>query len=321
LVEAHMRKILKSAPQRSFTHYYRLSHRGAINARRSRLLERLLARANAATVVTDWRADAYRVIAPQSTAMPGLGATALYAERGPVAAGSVFIATPVHYVAEMSNVRLAADGILSLRQSDADALAADFNRLWSDAGIRMLAGANADLFCLADHALEAVTSDPEDVLDRHIDNYLPAGCAAPRLRQLMSEIEMWLFEHAVNRARIAAAATVMSGLWIWGGGASLRSMPPVAGWTAGDDMIFNAFAASADSQARPASGVVVLGAEPGTDAWAESESRWLEPSVEDLSSGRIARLDLSAGNRCFSVSPGWRRRFWRRDRPWWEFFA
>src|SRR6202051_5344617 len=103
----------------------------------------------------------------------------------------------------MTNVRLPADRILSLLPSEAEALAVDFNRVWNDAGIRMLSGQCADLFCVFDKPVEAVTADPEDVLDRHIADHLPAGAGAPRLRRLMSEIGVWLFEHAVNVIRIA----------------------------------------------------------------------------------------------------------------------
>lgn len=326
------------------THYFRFTHRGAGNRQRARLLERLLARADAPTVVTDWRADAYRVIAPKSAARPGLGAAALCAELGLVDAASVFIATPVHYIAEMSNVRLAPDGILSLSRPEADALVADFNRVWQDAGIRLIAGrpqAPGGLFCVTDRVLDAETRDPEDVLDRHIAEYLPAGADAPRLRQLMSEIEMWLFEHTLNRTRIAAASPAVNALWLWGGGPALASLPPVEGWTAGADVFFKAFGerpeslsaastvtgapansgATATSRAAPGSGVVVIDAEPGSDAWREPESRWLERSLEDLNSGRISRLDLSAAGRCFSVTGRWNRRPWRRRRPWWEVFA
>jgi hypothetical protein len=298
-------------------HYFRFTHRGTGSRQRTRLLERLLARADTPTVVTDWRADAFRLIAPRPASMPGVGAAALCAEQGLVDAASVFIATPVHYVAEMSNVRLAADGILSLSPPDADALAADFNRVWHDAGIRLVSGrSQTPLFCLTDRALDVATRDPEDVLDRHIENYLPSGADAPRLRQLMSEIEMWLFEHAVNRTRSAGAAPAVNGLWLWGGGSALATLPTVAGWTAGNDPFFNAFAGA---RAVPASGVIVIDAEPGTDAWRDMESRWLERSLEDLSSGRISRLDLSAGDRCFSVKGRWNWRPWRRRRPWWEY--
>jgi hypothetical protein len=313
------------------THYFRFILRGDVNRRRARRLERLLAGADACSPVSDWRADAFRLISPPMTAMPGLGAAALYAERGSLvdaaaavegsaADRSVFVATPVHYVAEMSNVRLAADGILSLRQSEAEALAADFNRVWNDAGFRLIAGGSADLFCIVDRTVSVQTRDPEDVLDRHIENELPKGADAPRLRRLMSEIEMWLFEHAVNRARIAAGVPGVNGLWLWGGGPALTSLPSVDGWTAGDDLFFKAFAARPDMPRDAVSAVVVIAAQPGTDEWSAAESKWLDRSLADLRAGRIARLGLSAGNRCFNISARWRLRFWRRPRPWWDYF-
>jgi hypothetical protein len=301
------------------SHYFRFIHRSTVDPRRAPLLERLVAGADAPVAVTDWRADAFRVIAAPTASLPGVAAAALFAERGRVDAAAVFLATPVHYLAETSNVRLSADGILSLRRSEALALAVDFNRVWADSGVSLLTGQNADLFCAFDRSIDAATQDPGDVRDRHIANYLPTGAAAPRLRRLMSEIEMWLFEHAVNRTRIAAAATQLTGLWLWGGGPSLNSLPAVNGWTAGHDPLFKAFAARPED-AHAGSGVVVVSTEPGTDEWRAMEPRWLARSFADLRAGRIARLELSAGNRCFSITKRWNWRPWRRRRPWWESF-
>jgi hypothetical protein len=303
------------------THYFRFTRRGAVNPQRAPLLERLLARADGSLEVADWRADAFRLIAPTMTAMPGVGAAALRADLGAVDAAWALLATPVHYVAEMSNVRLPADGILSLRLPEAEALAADFNRIWNDAGIRLLAGRRADLYCVADHTLDAVTHDPTEVLDGRIENHLPAGAAGARLRRLMSEMEMWLFEHAVNRARAANAEAPVNGLWLWGGGPALVSLPPVDGWAAGDDPFFNAFAGQPESSPSAVSCVLATAVEPGSAEWRPIESQWLEHSVADLRSGRIVRLNLSAGRRCFSVGARWNWRQWRRQRPWWEYFA
>jgi hypothetical protein len=98
----------------------------------------------------------------------------------------------------------------------------------------------------------------------------------------------------------------------------LAALPPVEGWTAGSDVFFTAFGAPREGCA---SGVVVIDEEPGSGAWPDIESRWLERSLQDLNSGRISRLDLSVGGRCFSVTGRWNRRPWRRRRPWWEAFA
>ncbi len=310
------------------TQYLRFSARAAPEPRRSPLLERVLARADESTVVSDWRADAFRVMAPDSQSVPAVGAAALYAARGAVAGQWVFLATPVHYLAEMTKVRLPADGILVLRPMEAENLADDFNRVWHDAGVRIIAGRYSELYCVFEGPLRATTHDPGEMLDRHIDAYLPAGEDAPRLRRLMSEIEMWLFDHAVNRGRSADALLPVNGLWLWGGGPTLESMPPVQGWAAGGtDPFFKLFgeadraAAAGAGERRAANPAVIVVAEsPGDDGWREIEARWLAPALEQLRSRRLARLDLSAGARCYRVSARWTRRFWRRARPWWEAF-
>lgn len=317
------------APQRSTTRYLRFIARGTAAPARSPLLERLLAGADASVAATDWRADAFRVIAPPGTRMPGVAAAALYADLGTVPGASAFIATPVHYVAEMSNVRLPAAGVLSLRPAEARALAGDFERVWQDAGIRLLAGCSGALYCVTDRPMPAITHDPQQIQDQHIEPHLPAGVAAPPLRRLMSEIEMWLFEHPLNRARVTEAEPIVSALWLWGCGDVVRSLPPVDGWAAGDDPFFKAFAARPDApyaadssgELAPGSGVAVIGVAPGAAEWGDIESHWLERSIADLRSRRIGRLELSAAERTFIVSARWRRRFWRRPRPWWEYFA
>jgi hypothetical protein len=66
--------------------------------------------------------------------------------------------------------------------------------------------------------------------------------------------------------------------------------------------------------------VMVAEAAPGSRTWPELESSWLTPTLAALRRGEITRLDLSAGERRFRVSARWRRRFWRRAKPWWEYF-
>ena len=313
------------------THYFRFALRGGPDRHASPLLERLLARADGFTTVGDWRAEAFRVVAPHQAHMPGLGACALYAECGAVQGGSVLFATPVHYVAEMSNVRLPADGIVTLQGPEAETLCADFNRVWSDAGIRLMTGRHAGLFCVLERPLSVVTEDPENVLDQHLAGHLPTGADAAHLRRLMSEIEMWLFEHAVNRRRAARAESTLSSLWLWGQGPPLAALPPVEGWAAGDDPFFRAFAAPPDptgaaapaggASAREMPGVVAVGAQPGSDAWRKLQSGWLEGSLAALRAGRIDEIRLSAGSRCFNVGRRSRWRWWRRPRAWREYFA
>jgi hypothetical protein len=297
------------------------------------LLEQLLARADDWVPVADWRADAFRVIAPQAACMPAVAAAALCADRaagdvpavdaaaedaGSASAAWVCAATPVHYVAEMTNVRLGVDGMLALTPAGAETLASDFNRVWKGSGIHLTTTRSAQLFCIFDRALEVVTRDPEDVLGRHIEEFLPTGADSGRLRQLISETEMWLFEHEANRARSALNLPVINGLWFWGGGTPLASLPIVEGWTAGDDLFFNAFSNPRDDKFP--SGVIASGCVPGSDQWQQVESRWLRPAAERLRARTIQRLQISAADRCYTVTARGLRRFWRRTKPWWESF-
>jgi hypothetical protein len=298
--------------------YFRILARAPIEPRRSALLEQLLARADASSPVSDWRADAFRMIAPQAV-LPAIAPAALCADGGAVDAAWACLATPVHYAAEMTSVRLSEDGILSMKPAAAATLAADFNRVWNGSGVRLLAGKSSSLYCIFDQLLNVMTRDPQDVLDRHIEEYLPTGADAPRLRQLMSELEMWLFEHGENSARAASSLPRISGLWLWGGGAPLASLPRVEGWAAGGDVYFSAL--SAQRSETSDSGVIVAAATPGSDEWHDIESRWLKPAAAQLRAGRLSRLEISAGDRCFSLTARAIRRFWRRSKPWWESFG
>jgi hypothetical protein len=251
--------------------------------------------------------------------MPAVAAAALCADRGPVEGAWVCLASPVLYVAETNNVRLPAEGVLTLAQTEAETLALDFNTEWNDGGVRMISGRSGRLYCLFDRALDASTRDPTDALGEHIEDYLPTGADATRLRRLMSEIEMWLFTHELNRRRAAEGSYVVSGLWLWAGGAPLKALPEVPGWVAGEDVFFGAFKGSSGGQ--PGGGIIIVPEIPGSDAWHQAESRWLKPAVAQLRRGGISHVYLSAAQHRYSLTTAGLRRFWRRRQPWWESFA
>ncbi len=284
------------------------------------MLEQLIARADAPLRVTDWRADAFRIIAPEQR-VPAVATAALRASCRAPPGGWVFVATPVHWLAGMSSVSMPSDGILTLGPAEAAALAADFNRQFGGAGTRLQVGREGELLCVFDAPLLIETSAPEELLQRDVWNSMPRGPDSARLRRLMSEIEMWLFDHAVNESRRRRDALPVSALWLWGGGSVDEQLPALDGWTAGRDPLFAAFAARSHYPPSAGSGVVVIAEWPGSPAWRETEERWLAPAVAQLRSGRVRRLDLSAGDRCFSVSTRGNRRFWRRPRPWWDSFG
>jgi hypothetical protein len=298
----------------------RFAARPPLDLVRAPLLELLLARADAPRCEADWRARAFRVIAPQSP-MPAIATAALRGHSQGRIGGWALVASPVHLVAGMRSVSMPLDGILDLEPAEADLLVADFARVFEGAGVRLVRGGTAPLVCLFDAPLCATTIDPEEVLGQEIGEFLPRGADSAKLRRLMSEMEMWLFRHIVNERRRANAAAAVSGLWLWGGGASDASLPAVQGWAVGGDPLFAAFGGPAHFSGAGGSGVAVIMDWPGSAGWRHAEQDWLAPAAGELRSGRLKQLELSAGRRCFSVNRLGMLRFWRRPRRWWERFG
>jgi hypothetical protein len=236
--------------------YFRITARGAHPHTRAPSLERLLARADGPTDAADWRAQAFRLIAPEGGRVPAV-ATAALAPSASRAPGSwVCVATPVHLLAGMSSVGMAADGVLEIEPFEADALAADFNQVFAGGGTTLERGRDALLLCRFDEPLRVTTSAPEEAAGHDLWAYLPRGEDAARLRSLTSEIEMWLFDHAVNRRRRETQQPDINALWLWGEGAADAEPPTLSGWTAGDDPLFGSFARTSRYPGASSSGVV-----------------------------------------------------------------
>ncbi len=298
--------------------YFRLTARGPFAPTRAPLFERWLARADAPAPSADWRAHAFRLIAPDSREVPAVATAALQACTMRSRGSWVAIATPVHLVADMRGVRLPSDGILDIATEESDTLAADFNREFSHVGVRLLRGRGSLLLCLLDWTPQVATTPPEEVAGREIWTHMPRGADAARLRRLASEIEMWLFDQPINARRRARGVPVIGGLWLWGAGTADAAPGRVRGWTGGDDPMFSALAPQSRYPGAQEPGVVTLSDWPGSPAWPSAEDHWLIPAFDDLKAGRLSTIVLSAGDRCVSVSARGLRRFWRKARPWWE---
>jgi hypothetical protein len=298
--------------------YFRITARGAHSRNRAPSLERLLARADAPTDAADWRAQAFRLIAPEGACVPAVANAALAPGASRAPGSWVCVATPVHLLAGMTSIGMAADGLLEIDSFEADALSVDFNRVFAGGGVSLERGRDTLLLCRFDAPLRVSTSAPEEVAGHDLWAHLPRGDDAARLRSLTSEIEMWLFDHAVNRRRQEAQRPVINALWLWGGGAADAEPPPSSGWTAGGDPLFSSFAPVSRYPGAAASGVVTVPDWPGTPSWQDVEERWLAPALTDLRAGRLASIELSARRRGLKLNARALRRFWRRARPWWE---
>ena len=179
-----------------------------------------------------------------------------------------------------------------------------------------------------------------------------AGQDARALRRLGAELEMWLHEHPVNRARCDQGLLPVSALWLWGGAHTPRAHSaaphsPAPRSAAGDAapalQVYGAELflaglcqwAGASSlalelpwpAARPATGTdcdaivhCQLGPTPDGATLQALERELIAPLLQQLRRGDWESLTLLASGQAVQLRRnGWR--VWKaltRSRPWWE---
>jgi hypothetical protein len=237
-------------------------------------------------------------------------------------------ADPASYRVGSSDVRLG--GLLAdLDTADADALVAMLNAHFAGDGIGFVAPTPAHWFVRAEATPRIVTRPPAAALGAPLAPYLAAGPDAALWRRWQSELQMLLYEHAVNRRREAGGLATVDGVWLWGGGSLVPPAAPVPRIFADGDLV-HALAASAGCAPAPlptgfaalpsaAARVVWLDAlagETGATQLAAADSAWIAPAERALYRGSLDELELILTGRAlalgFRVSrPSWLVR-WRR---------
>jgi 2,3-bisphosphoglycerate-independent phosphoglycerate mutase len=69
-----------------------------------------------------------------------------------------------------------------------------------------------------DGLAEMVTTPPHDILDKEVVDFMPAGDGSPRIVRLMSDSQIFLKDHPVNRDRQARGLVPANSIWLWGQG-------------------------------------------------------------------------------------------------------
>jgi hypothetical protein len=309
-------------------------------------LETLIAKAHRAPLLQGWR-DHLRTrfaAAPQLQLAPA--AVVAYGLDVPAGIGTQYwLATPVHCFAGLDSVQLHPAGLLNLTAQTQSELAAEFSLVFADTPWRLHATGKRELL-LSGAALAASAADPAVSIGADLRDGLPRGPEAATLRRLGVEIEMWLYEHRINRERQARGELPVSGLWLWGASspaAAAASAPrparslPRSERLFGEDAYAEALwrlrgsliASLPDGFERiAASSEVVdvvlyptLAAQTPLQAFELLEQRWLAPALQALRARRLSRVSLLAGSLAYRLSRWNLARFWRAPRPWWEALA
>ena len=323
----------------------------ALGLPRLACLEQWLARGRTTRLTTGWQQwvldeffGGYYATTPWAVVAAAAGAAT------PVVAGQPWLATPVHMVVGIDTLRLHPAGLLDLDASEQQTLATDFARVFHGSGWSLHATGRRDLLMASDKGLRACSLDPGRWLGADPAQGVIVGPDGAALRRLASELEMWLHEHPVNRARTLSGRLRISGLWLWGGGVPSAptaaqvvpgATPALGGVTGctvqvyGADLFLDGLCrlTGTTSQLLPLTWPpdhrganvdtlvhYVLGGAPDGESLQSLERDIIAPLTRQFYRGAADSLTLLAGERAVTLRrPGWR--IWTalaRPRPWWE---
>jgi len=145
------------------------------------------------------------------------------------AEGSVWIASPIHFIAGLTNLHLDYRGLLRLPEQDLVRLAQDFATTFGEAEFHLEALESGPFLLRNSRSLTALTTEPSRLLAQELEASLPNGPDAPVLKRLGAELEMWLHSHPVNEERARRGELPVSTLWPWGGGAARSAAQSASG--------------------------------------------------------------------------------------------
>jgi hypothetical protein len=239
--------------------------------------------------------------------------------------------------------------MLRLDAAEQAELARTFQALFADSGFRLQPLNSGDFLLLGPGTAAADASEPARSLGESVTDTMPASGAGERqLRKLGAEIEMWLHDHPVNRARINDGKLPITALWPWGGGpvASRASNQRLlaannaheSAIAFGRDAYLNGLWSRIPAKVLPLpqqlTGIfsypharrVVLVVEISEmlhsnsqwtlpDALARIDSQFIVPAVQALQRGEISRLHILANDYHWALRARDRFKFWRRRRP------
>lgn len=248
-------------------------------------------------------------------------------------------ADPVHLRFARDMLILADSSELAIEADEARQLVEALNEHFPRLGVFEASAPDRWHVHLAD-APAIRTHPPSEVVGRRIDAFLPEGADGVRWRRHLSEAQVVLHNHAVNRAREEAGRPLINSVWFWGAGTMPASLSPrpakVLGGTplahglaracgVPDDAGARHFEPAAlaaetlillDQLGRPAH---YLDAAAWREALQEIDANWLMPALAALRAGSLSRLTLTGlGDEAQLALTMTRRetwRFWRPPRP------
>lgn len=225
-------------------------------------------------------------------------------------------ADPAHVAADMQGVRMLAHGpALALDADQAQQLAQDLVPVFAGHGMQ-LSTPSPERWYLRLPAGLALPDfvDIDQVLGDDLFDHLPEGEPGRVWRSLLSDTQVLLHQHELNRQRAAQGQAAVNSLWFWGAGQLPARLDSVFGQVRSPDPLLQAIAA----QAGPAdAGAQLVDLRHLRSAQVLIEQALL-PLLAALGRGELRQLELDfADGHCYRLSRGQRWRIWRGSQNSW----
>jgi hypothetical protein len=240
-------------------------------------------------------------------------------------------AEPVHLLTAIDHLQLAAPVPLPLAASESGPLLETLNAHLAGTGFELRALADGGWLCRCPEGLECETVDPLDAFGRNLQELLPSGRDAVRVRSLVNELQMLLHEHPVNERRAARGLPTVNSVWLWGIGTAREPTAAVTGDLLTHDAWLAALWQRHGGRVRSVTELGQVLAEEGTDvrvatvaardgrpaadALQALEANVFAPVRAALAASRVSRVLLHTGRCVLDLTPSVRWAFWRRARP------
>jgi len=230
-------------------------------------------------------------------------------------------ADPVHLRFHQEKLILADSGSFGIELAEAQALAGELNRHFSDVGVFHVAAAERWYLQLsaATRLGELDVPPLSAIAGRLVERQLPETQQTGWLRKLLNEAQMVLHGHPANTARQEQGRLPINSLWLWGAGAlPARTESDFDGvWSTHPLALGLGRAAGVPTHGVPPDAAALLAhaanethhlvvledlqgpvqyqnGEDYRSALLALEARWFAPLRQALASGRISRLRLEA---------------------------
>ncbi|MGI9249201.1 MAG: hypothetical protein ACR2QI_09320 [Woeseiaceae bacterium] len=161
----------------------------------------------------------------------GLGALRMWGQTGDRPNVWIAAADPIYLEPRLDHLCLHASRRIGVPPADLRALIDHLQATLGDEHRFGFTRLGSSGYLRADEPI-STAGVPAYVIDQQVPSeYLPHGDGAASYRNLISEIEMALHDHAVNQRRIADGQQPVNSLWLWGGGRApereVRPQPPL----------------------------------------------------------------------------------------------